>query len=148
MTMESGRTFTSDYVLVAVGLQPNIELAQAAGLEIDPIKGGVLVNAELEARRDVFVAGDVASFFDMSLGRRRDEHHDHAAVSGRLAGENMAGARRPYTHQSMFWSDLGPNVGYEAIGIIDSALPTVGVWAKASAKDTPKVGLEGEFGAV
>lgn len=31
----------------------------------------------------------------------------------------------------MFWSDLGPDVGYEAIGIIDSSLPTVGVFAKA-----------------
>lgn len=36
-------------------------------------------------------------------------------------------------HQSMFWSDLGPDVGYEAIGIIDSSLPTVGVFAKAEA---------------
>lgn len=32
----------------------------------------------------------------------------------------------------MFWSDLGPDVGYEAIGIIDSSLPTVGVFAKAA----------------
>ena len=30
----------------------------------------------------------------------------------------------------MFWSDLGPDVGYEAIGIVDSKLPTVGVFAK------------------
>ncbi|NWV56582.1 AIFM1 factor, partial [Daphoenositta chrysoptera] len=35
-------------------------------------------------------------------------------------------------------SDLGPNVGYEAIGLVDSSLPTVGVFAKATAKDTPK----------
>jgi len=35
-------------------------------------------------------------------------------------------------------SDLGPDVGYEAIGICDSSLPTVGVWAKASESDTPK----------
>ncbi|KAL9707823.1 hypothetical protein quinque_011341 [Culex quinquefasciatus] len=34
--------------------------------------------------------------------------------------------------RSMFWSDLGPKIGYEAIGIIDSALPTVAVFAKAS----------------
>lgn len=32
----------------------------------------------------------------------------------------------------MFWSDLGPDVGYEAIGIIDSSLPTVGVFAKTA----------------
>ena len=34
-------------------------------------------------------------------------------------------------------SDLGPNIGYEAIGLVDSSLPTVGVWTSATAKDTP-----------
>ena len=36
--------------------------------------------------------------------------------------------------QSMFWSDLGPDVGYEAIGVVDASLPTVGVFAKATAQ--------------
>lgn len=36
----------------------------------------------------------------------------------------------------MFWSDLGPRVGYEAIGIIDSALPTVSVFAKKVDENT------------
>lgn len=44
---------------------------------------------------------------------------------------------KPYKHQSMFWSDLGPQVGYEAIGIVDATLPTVGVFAKASPSDSP-----------
>lgn len=91
-----------------------------------------------------YQAGDVASFYDISLGRRREEHHDQAAVSGRLAGENMTGAAKPYYHQSMFWSDLGPEVGYEAIGRVDSSLPTVGVWAKASAEDTPRAAMSGD----
>ena len=39
------------------------------------------VNAELEARQNLYVAGDAASFFDIALGRRRVEHHDHAVVS-------------------------------------------------------------------
>ena len=38
----------------------------------------------------------------------------------------------------MFWSDLGPHVGYEAIGIVDSQLPTVGVFAKSTPADTPE----------
>ena len=127
----------------------------------------------MEARENLYVAGDAASFYDIALGRRRVEHHDHAVVSdyvcvnsitkqvsGRLAGENMTGAQKPYTHQSMFWSDLGPDVGYEAIGVVDSRyqvgslervtrqchqitynpsrLPTVGVFAKATLQDTPK----------
>lgn len=36
----------------------------------------------------------------------------------------------------MFWSDLGPKIGYEAIGIIDSALPTVAVFAKSTPPQT------------
>jgi len=39
----------------------------------------------------------------------------------------------------MFWSDIGPSVGYEAIGIIDSSLNTVGVFAKENPKNTSSV---------
>lgn len=60
-----------------------------------------------------------------------------AVLSGRHAGENMVGGSRAYNHQSMFWSDLGPEIGYEAVGLIDSQLSTVSVWAKATANDTP-----------
>lgn len=137
LNLSSGKVLTADEVVVAVGIEPNVELAKQARLEIDPVKGGIVVNAELEARSDLWVAGDVASFYDVVLGRRREEHHDHAVVSGRLAGENMTGARKSYTHQSMFWSDLGPDAGYEAIGIIDSKLPTIGIWAAASPSDSP-----------
>jgi len=48
-------------------------------------------------------AGDVSSFYDPQLGRRRIEHHDHANVTGSLAGENMTGAQKQFNHQSMFW---------------------------------------------
>ncbi|CDH58611.1 apoptosis-inducing factor mitochondrial [Lichtheimia corymbifera JMRC:FSU:9682] len=133
-----------DHVVVAVGIEPRVELARAAGLEVDEKRAGVVVNAELEARTDVFAAGDMVSFHDVQLGRRRIEHHDHAVLSGRHAGENMVGAAKPYTHQSMFWSDLGPEVGYEAVGLVDSQLSTLSVWAKATAKDTPAMGAASE----
>lgn len=83
-------------------------------------------------------AGDAACFYDPRLGRRRVEHHDHAVVSGRLAGENMVGLNKPYSHQSMFWSDLGPRVGYEALGIIDATLPTVSVFVKRPKETAPQ----------
>ncbi|XP_041948191.1 apoptosis-inducing factor 1, mitochondrial isoform X4 [Alosa sapidissima] len=140
--LKDGRTVKTDHIVAAVGLEPSVELAKSAGLEVDSDFGGYRVNAELQARSNIWVAGDAACFYDIKLGRRRVEHHDHAVVSGRLAGENMTGANKPYWHQSMFWSDLGPDVGYEAIGIVDSSLPTVGVFAKATAKDTPKAAAE------
>uniref|UniRef100_A0A1A9UUD3 Mitochondrial apoptosis-inducing factor C-terminal domain-containing protein n=1 Tax=Glossina austeni TaxID=7395 RepID=A0A1A9UUD3_GLOAU len=71
-------------------------------------------NAVRETRRNLFVAGDVSCFYDPLSGRRRVEHHDQCIVSGRLAGENMR---------------LGvPEIGYEGIGLVDSSLPTVGVF--------------------
>ncbi|KAG7274145.1 hypothetical protein CRUP_011480, partial [Coryphaenoides rupestris] len=140
--LKDGRVVCTDHLVAAVGLEPSVDLAKSAGLEVDADFGGYRVNAELQARSNIWVAGDAACFYDIRLGRRRVEHHDHAVVSGRLAGENMTGANKPYWHQSMFWSDLGPDVGYEAIGIVDSSLPTVGVFAKATAKDTPKAATE------
>lgn len=138
LQLSDGQKVITDQVVIAVGLDPATELAKSSNLEVDDIHGGFKVNAELEARTNLWVAGDASCFYDTKLGRRRVEHHDHAVVSGRLAGANMTGAHKPYFHQSMFWSDLGPDVGYEAIGIVDSNLPTVGVFAKATEIDTPK----------
>ena len=81
-----------------------------------------MVNAELQARGNIWVAGDASCFYDIKLGRRRVEHHDHAVVSGRLAGENMTGAGKPNWHQSMFWSDLGK-------GEKKTLLASVQIWA-------------------
>lgn len=77
---------------MAVGVEANTELAKSSQLETHSEIGGFIVNAELQARNDIWVAGDAACFYDVQLGRRRVEHHDHAVISGRLAGENMTGA--------------------------------------------------------
>ncbi|TPX48044.1 hypothetical protein SeLEV6574_g02283 [Synchytrium endobioticum] len=137
INLKSGDQVVADEVVLAVGIQPNTHLAEVSGLELDDKRGGILVNAELESRGDVFAAGDVTSYHDIALGRRRVEHHDHAVMSGRTAGENMTGKKKAYNHLSMFWSDLGPEIGYEAVGVIDSSLSTVGVWAKGNDQPRP-----------
>lgn len=129
--LSTGNTINVDYIVCAVGLEPDVELAKSSQLEVDEKTGGYLVNSELEARTNVWVAGDASCFYDVKLGRRRVEHHDHAINSGRHAGQNMVGAGKVYSHQSMFWSDLGPDISFEAVGIIDSSLETVSVFAKA-----------------
>lgn len=45
----------TDHVVVAVGLEPNVELAYSSGLEVDDAHGGFRVNAELEARSNLWV---------------------------------------------------------------------------------------------
>lgn len=42
----------------------------------------------------------------------------------------------------MFWSDLGPKVGYEALGVIDSSLPTVSIFAKKDESAAEKPSAE------
>lgn len=46
---------TADHVIVAVGLDANVELAKSAGLEVDKTLGGFHVNSELEARSNIWV---------------------------------------------------------------------------------------------
>lgn len=133
--LSNDETVGADYIVCAIGLEPDVELAKSSGLEVDEKTGGYLVNSELEARTNVWVAGDASCFYDTKLGRRRVEHHDHAIHSGRQAGQNMIGAGKTYSHQSMFWSDLGPDISFEAVGIIDSSLQTVSVFAQSDDLD-------------
>ena len=130
LNLSNGQQLTTDYLIIDNGAVPNTELAETSGLEICPLTGGLLVNAELQARTNLWVAGDVASFYDQKLGRRRVPHHDNSLITGRLAGENMTGGRKIFWHQPIIWSDLGPKVGFEAIGIIDATLPTLSVFTK------------------
>ena len=129
LKLTEGQEITTDYVIISIGLEPNLQLAQEANLEVHKDLNGYLVNSELQARNNLWVAGDASCYYDVKLGRRRVEHHDHAIMSGRLAGHNMSSDKHKiYKHQSMFWSDLGQEIGFEAVGLIDSKLPTVGIF--------------------
>ncbi len=57
----------------------------------------------------------------------RVEHEDHATTHGRSVGANMAGADTPYDHLPFFYSDLF-DLGYEAVGEVDSRHATVEHW--------------------
>jgi 3-phenylpropionate/trans-cinnamate dioxygenase ferredoxin reductase component len=114
-------------VIAGLGIEPNTELAAAAGL---PVEGGITVDAygRVNGRDDVFAAGDVARFPSPVLGgSMRVEHEDHANTHGRVVGANMAGADMPYDHLPFFYSDLF-DLGYEAVGDVDSRLETIADW--------------------
>ncbi|HKY84977.1 MAG TPA: FAD/NAD(P)-binding oxidoreductase [Anaerolineales bacterium] len=118
----------SDGVVAGIGIQPDIELAASAELRCDD---GVVVDSLLRtSQHGIFAAGDVASFVNPALGRRiRVEHEDNALAMGKQAGRNMAGAEEPYTHLPYFYSDLF-ELGYEAVGDLDSKLEVVRDWAE------------------
>jgi 3-phenylpropionate/trans-cinnamate dioxygenase ferredoxin reductase component len=101
----SGRDLPCDFVCIAIGIVPNVELAQQAGLAVD---NGVVVNEYLQSSHpDIYAAGDVANYVDPVFGkRRRVEHWGHAEYCGQLAGQNMAGAHNPYDLVTYVWSDI------------------------------------------
>ncbi|XP_052795331.1 apoptosis-inducing factor 1, mitochondrial-like [Mya arenaria] len=135
LKLSNSQTVSVDHVVVAVGVEPNTELARSGALELDKQHGGFLVNSELQAKSDIYAAGDCACFYDPHLGRRRVEHHDHAYITGRLAGFNMAGDAQSYRHQSMFWSTVGM-LSYEAVGMVDSSLDTCSVFRRKTDEET------------
>jgi len=121
-----GAEVVVDAVVAGIGVEPNVQLAKAAGLAVE---NGIIVDDCLcTGNRDIFAAGDVASFPCQPLGKRlRVEHEDNANTMGRLAGKNMAGSPVPYDHLPMFYSDLF-ELGYEAVGELDSRLETFIDW--------------------
>jgi len=115
-----------DGVVAGIGVQPNVELAQAAGLKVE---NGIRVDASLRSSQpDIYAAGDVASFHNPALDQwLRVEHEDNANTMGDVAGRAMAGEAVSYDHLPSFYSDLF-ELGYEAVGEVDSRLETVADW--------------------
>ncbi|MEO6446053.1 MAG: FAD/NAD(P)-binding oxidoreductase [Gemmatimonadaceae bacterium] len=117
---------TVDAVIAGIGIVPNVDLARQAGLLVDD---GIVVDDSLQSSTPgIYAAGDVARFHNPALGKRmRVEHEDNANTMGRMAGMNMAGAEERYEHLPFFYSDLF-DLGYEAVGEVDSRLETVADW--------------------
>ena len=108
------RRIDADAVLVGVGVEPRVELAKAAGLEVD---NGVLVDAHLQTSAPgVFAAGDVANaLHPLYGGRIRVEHWANALEQGPAAARNMLGRDAPYDRVPYFFSDQY-DVGMEYAG--------------------------------
>ena len=97
------RKIECDLVIVAVGIQPNVELAQGAGIAVD---NGILVDAACRTSvPDVFAAGDVANHLHPLFGRIRVEHYNNAEKQGAAAARSMLGSDAEYAYLHTFWSD-------------------------------------------
>lgn len=127
LLLSDGSRLHADAVVAGLGITPNVELAQEAGLQIE--LGGILVDDHLRTSDpDIHAAGDVATFPAPALGRRlRVEHEDAALKMGQHAGLCMAGQDAPYRQLPFFYADLF-DLGYEAVGVVDSRLQVVEQW--------------------
>jgi 3-phenylpropionate/trans-cinnamate dioxygenase ferredoxin reductase component len=104
-----------DLILAGIGVSPNIELAQNAGL---PTNHGVLADDHLVAAPDIWVAGDIAEYQSVIHDRRiRIEHWDVALNHGSYIGKSWAGAEDgPYQVVPYFFSDIGDWTWMEYVG--------------------------------
>lgn len=128
LQLSDGSTLQADAVVAGLGITPNVELAQAAGLAVN---NGIGVDDHMRTSDpDIYAAGDVASFPAVAFGRHiRVEHENAALTMGERAGRCMAGQDAPYDELPYFYSDLF-DLGYEAVGTLDSRLETVEQWVK------------------
>jgi 3-phenylpropionate/trans-cinnamate dioxygenase ferredoxin reductase subunit len=117
-----------DGVVAGIGIRLNVDLAQAAGLEIR--EGAIVVDEHLQTSApDVYSAGDVALFHNPALDTfLHVEHEDNAVTMGEMAGRSMAGQEVRYKHLPYFYSDLF-DAGYEAVGELDPQADLVMDWS-------------------
>ncbi len=123
---ERSQELQVDGLVVGIGIEPNIDLARAAGLEV---ADGIVVDEALRTSQpDIYSAGDAANFYNPVLDVRwRVEHEDNANTMGKVAGQSVAGADVRYHHLPFFYSDLF-DLGYEAVGDLDPRLETYADW--------------------
>jgi 3-phenylpropionate/trans-cinnamate dioxygenase ferredoxin reductase subunit len=102
----SGQQVPADCVVVGIGVDLNLELAQASGLEVDA-KKGVKVNEYLQTSDpQIWAAGDIAYFKDTAMGKEWHlEHFLNAKWQGQAVGAIMAGEDKPYDQVPYFFSD-------------------------------------------
>jgi 3-phenylpropionate/trans-cinnamate dioxygenase ferredoxin reductase component len=116
--LQDGRIIEADAVLVGIGVQPNVDLAEQAGLAVD---NGIVVDEYCRSSDPaILAAGDCCSF--PYRGRRiRLESVQNANDQAAAAAHAVAGKPLPYAALPWFWSDqydtklqiAGLNQGYD-----------------------------------
>jgi 3-phenylpropionate/trans-cinnamate dioxygenase ferredoxin reductase subunit len=114
---EGGLELDCDFVVIGVGVVPDVMLARGAGLELGEA-GGVACSDRLETSvPGVYAAGDMCEH-DSPLhdGPVRIEHWDVAAEHGKTAARNMLGQNVPHDVVPYFWSELADWAKLEHVG--------------------------------
>ena len=115
-----GETIPADFVVVGIGIEPNVKLAESAGLVI---QNGILVDDRCcTSDPNVFAAGDCANF-PYQGQRIRLESVGNAIEQSEVAAESIVGKSSHYNALPWFWSDqfhvklqiAGLNAGYTEV---------------------------------
>ena len=120
----NGAEFLADVVIIGVGVVPNVELAQQAGIEVN---NGIVVDEFCRTNDpNIVAAGDCANHFNSIYHRRmRLESVPNASEQGKAAAATICGLNKEYKSLPWFWSDqydlklqiAGLSQGYDAVVI-------------------------------
>ncbi|NJS40361.1 MAG: FAD-dependent oxidoreductase [Rhodobacteraceae bacterium] len=131
--LKDGRVLPADFVIVGVGVTPNTQLAEAAGLSLE---NGISTDAfGRTSDPAIWAAGDCASF-PWKGGRLRLESVGNAIDMAEAVAANILGAGQPYEAKPWFWSDqfnlklqiAGLNTGYDHIATRPGEGEAVSFW--------------------
>ena len=122
VSLSDGRHVPADLVVVGVGVLPNVELADEAGL---PVAAGIIVNEQLlTSDPNVSAIGDCALFASHRFGGSlRLESVQNATDHARCVAARLTGDAKSYDGQPWFWSDqrddklqiAGLTTGYDRV---------------------------------
>ncbi|MFT4046439.1 MAG: FAD-dependent oxidoreductase [Solimonas sp.] len=131
VTLADGTRVPADIVIVGIGLIPNVELADMAGIEVS--NGGIVVDRHAQTSDpDIYAAGDCTFHENVFFDRRmRLESVPNAMEQGRIVAASIVGKPVAYSAVPWFWSDqyelklqmVGLSQGYDRLvvrGSLDS----------------------------
>ncbi|MBT4741296.1 MAG: FAD-dependent oxidoreductase [Rhodospirillaceae bacterium] len=112
-----GSRIDTDVVIIGIGIIPNVELAEAAGLAVE---NGITVDAMTRTSAEtVYAVGDCTNHPNDLLGRRlRLESVQNALSQGKTAANAILGKAEPYAEIPWFWSDQY-DIKLQMVGIND-----------------------------
>ncbi|WP_042376964.1 NAD(P)/FAD-dependent oxidoreductase [Gordonia alkanivorans] len=119
--LADGETVPADFVIVGIGVRPNIELAHEAGLAVDD---GIIVDAHgRTSDPHITAAGDCVAYHDERYGKTRLESVPSAGEQAKVAAATMCGKEATISALPWFWSDqydlklqiAGLNTGYDSV---------------------------------
>ena len=119
---KDGTILSTDLVIVGIGVHPNVDLAQNAGIEVDH---GILIDEHgLTSDPDIVAAGDCTHQFNPHYQKRvRLESVPNANEQAKIAAATLCGKTKKYNALPWFWSDqydvklqiVGLNQGYDQL---------------------------------
>ena len=119
---KSGAQYAADIVIIGIGVIPNTELAEQAGLEVG---NGILVNEYCQTLdENIYAIGDVTWHHNPIYNTHlRLESGPNATEQAKTAALHINGKEKPYHSLPWFWSDqfdlklkiAGLSTGYDDI---------------------------------